>query len=189
MNQIRWPNWLFSNNSFNEYSRLISFRIDWFDLLALQVTFKSLLQNHNSKASILQLSVFCRVHLSHLYTTTGKTIALTIWIFVRKQSLLLNMLPRFVIAFHPRSNSLSILWLQSPSWAILEPKKIKPVTASTFSPYIYHEVMGQDAMILVFWMLFSHQLFHSPLSPSSKGSLAPLHFLPLEWYHLHTWVC
>ena len=103
MNQVRWPNWLFSNNPFNEYSRLISFRIDWFDLLALQVTLKSLLQNHNSKASILQLSVFCRVHLSHLYTTTGKTIALTIWIFVRKQSLLLNMLPRFVIAFHPRS--------------------------------------------------------------------------------------
>ena len=117
----------------NEYLGLISFRIDWFDLLAVQVTLKSLLQHHSSKASILQLSAFFMVQLSHLYMTTGKTIALTVWTFVGKvTSLLFNTLSRFVIAFLPRSKCLSISWLQSQSTVILEPKKIKSITISIF---------------------------------------------------------
>ena len=107
---------------------MISFRIDWFDLLTVQETLKSLLQNYNSKASILWHSVFFMVQLSHLYMTTGKTIALTIWTFVGKvMSLLFNTLSRFAIAFLPRSNHLLISWLQSPSAVILEPKKRKSV--------------------------------------------------------------
>jgi len=125
---IRWPNdWSFnfSISSSNEYSRLISFRIDWFDLLAVLGTLKSLLQHHSSKASILQHSTFFIVQLSHPYMTTGKTIALTRWTFVSKgMSLLLNMLSRLVRAFLPRSKCLLISWLQSPSAVILEPKKI-----------------------------------------------------------------
>ena len=111
--------WRFSISPCSVYSELISFSIDWFDLLAVQETLKSLLQNHNSKASILQLSVFCRVHLSHLYMTTGKTIALTIWIFVKVMSLLFDILSRFVIAILPRSKHVLISWLQSPSAVIL----------------------------------------------------------------------
>ena len=141
----------FSISPSNEYSGLISLRIDWFDLFAVQGTLKSLLQNHNLKASILRCSAFFRVQLSHLYMTTGKTIALTIGTFVSKvMSLLLNMLSRFVITFLPRSRRHLISWLQSLSAVILEPKKRKSVTASTFSPPIFHEVMGPDAMILVF---------------------------------------
>ena len=132
----------------NEYSGMISFRIDWFDLLAVQGTLKSLLQHHSSKASILQCSAFFMVQLSYPYTTSGKTIALTKWTFVGKvMSLLVNMLSRLVIAFLPRSKSLLISWLQS---VILEPKKIKSVTVSIVSPSICHEVMGPDAMIFVF---------------------------------------
>ena len=100
-------------------------------------------------------------------------------------SLLFNTLSRFVIAFLPRRKYLLILWLQSLSAVILECKKIKSVTASTFSISICHEVMGPDAMILVFWMLHFKPAFHSPLSPASRGSLVPLRFLPLGWYHLH----
>ena len=132
------------------YSRLISFRIDWFDL-AVQGTLKSLLQHHNLTASILRHSAFFMVLLSHTYMTTGKIIALTIQTFVGKMmSLICNMLPRFLIVFLPRSKCLLISWLQSPSAVILELKKIKPVNISTFSPTICHEVMGLDAMILVF---------------------------------------
>ena len=128
--------------------------MDWLDLLAVQGTLKSLLQHHSSKASILWRSAFFIVQLSHLYMTTGKTIALTRWTFVSKvMSLLFNMLSRLVIAFLSRSNCLLISWLQSPSAVILEPKKIKSVTISTVSPSICHEVMGPDAMVLVFWML------------------------------------
>ena len=105
---------------------MISFRIDWFDLLAVQGTLKSLLHYHNSKASILQLLAFFIVQLSHTYMTIGKTIALAIWTFVSKMiSLVSNMLSWFVIAFLPRSRHLLISWLQSPSVVILEPKKIK----------------------------------------------------------------
>ena len=156
--------WSFSPSS--EYSGLISFRIDWFDLLVVQGTLKSLLQHHNLKASILWHSTFFMTQLSHLYMTAGKTIALTIRIFVGKVvSLLVNMLSRFVIGFLPRSKYLSISWLQSPSTVILKPKKRISVTISTFSPLICHEVKGLDAMILVFWMLsfkpaFSTLFFH-----------------------------
>ena len=152
---IKWPSSIgalaSSSNPFNEYSGLISLRIDWFDLLAVQETLKSLLQHHNSKASVLRCSAFFMVQLLHLQMTTGKTIALTRWTFVEKvMSLLFNMLSRLVTAFLPRSKCLLISWLQSPSAVILEPKKIKSVTVSTFPPTICHEVMGLDAIILVF---------------------------------------
>ena len=137
--------------SSNEHPGLISFRMDWLDLLAVQGTLKSLLQHHTSKASILRCSAFYMVQLSHPYMTTGKTIALTRRTLVGKvMSLLLNMLSRLVITFLPRSKHLLISWLQSPSEVILEPRKIKPDTVSTVSPSISHEVMGPDAMILVF---------------------------------------
>ena len=135
----------------NEHPGLISFRMDWLDLLAVQGALKSLLQHHTSKASILQCSAFFTVQLSHPYMTTGKTIALTRRTLVGKvMSLLLNILSRLVITFLPRSKRLLISWLQSPSAVILEPKKIKSDTVFTVSPSICHEVMGPDAMIFVF---------------------------------------
>ena len=137
----------FSISPSNEYSGLISSRIDWLDLLAVQGTLKSLLQHHSSKTSILQCLAFFIVQLTHPYMTTRKTKALTRWTFVGKvMSLLFNMLSRLVIAFLPRSKCLLILWLQSPSAVTLGHKKIKSVTVSIVS----HEVMGLDAMILVF---------------------------------------
>ena len=151
---IRWPKYWRFNRSIspsNEYSGLISFRIDWFDLCAVQGTLKSLLQHHSSKASILSLLYGPTLTSIHDYwknqnfdstDLVGKVI-----------SLLFNTLSRFVIAFLPRSKHLLISWLQSPSAVILEPKKIKSITVSTVSLSICHEVMGPDAMILVFWML------------------------------------
>ena len=125
--------------------------MDWLDLLAVQGTFKSLVQHHSSKASILRRSAFFTVQLSHPYMTTGKTIALTRWTFVGKvMSLLFNMLSMLVIAFLPRSKCLLLSWLLSPSAVILEPQKIKSDTVSTVTPSISYEVMGPDAMILVF---------------------------------------
>ena len=128
--RIRWPNYWsfsFSISPSKEHPGLISFRMDWLDLLSVQGTLKSLLQHHSSKASILQHSAFFIVQLSHPYMTTGKTIALTRRIFVGKvMSLLFNMLSRLVITFLPRSKRLLISWLQSPSAVILEPRKIKP---------------------------------------------------------------
>ena len=151
---IRWLKyWSFSFNisSSNEHRGLISFRMDWLELLAAQGTLKSLLQHYSKKASIFWHSAFFTVQLSHPYVTTGKTIALTRWTFVGKvMSLLLNMLSRLVISFLPRSKCLLISWLQSPSAVILEPKKIKSDTVFTFPPSISHEVMGLDAMIFVF---------------------------------------
>ena len=148
---IRWPKyWSFSFNisPSNEHPGLISFRMDWLDLIAVQGTLKSLLQHHSSKESILRHSAFFTVQLSHPYMTTGKTIALTRWTFVGKvMSLLFNVLPRLVITFLPSSKCLLISWLQSPSTVILELRKIKSVTVS---PSICHEVMGPDALILVF---------------------------------------
>ena len=140
------------HQSFQSIFRLISFRIDWFDLLAVQGTLKSLLQHHSSKASLFQLLAFFIVQLSHAYIfTTGKTIALTRRTFVGKvMSLLFNMLSKFVITFLPRSQCLLISWLPSPSVVILEPKKINSVTASIVFPSICHEVMRPDATILVF---------------------------------------
>ena len=141
----------FSITPSNEHLGLISFRMDWLDLLAAQGTLKSLLQHHSSKVSILQCSAFFVVKLSHPYMTTGKTIALTRQTFVSKvMSLLFNILSRLVIAFPPMSKRLLISRLQSPSAVNLESKKIKSITVSIVSPSICPEVMGPDAMILVF---------------------------------------
>ena len=138
---IRWQKYWsfsFSISPSNEYSGLISFRMNWLDLLAVQGALKSLLPNHSLKASILRCPAFFMAQLSHPYMTTGKTIALTRRTFVDKViSLLFNMLSRLVIAFLPRSTYLLISWLQSPSAVIWEPKKIKSATVSTVSPYIY----------------------------------------------------
>ena len=151
---MRWPKyWSFSLSisPSNEYPGLVSFRMDWLDLLPVQGTRKSLLQHHSSKASILWRSAFFTVQLSHPYMTTGKTIALTRQTFVGKViSLLFNMLSRLVITFLPKSKRLLISWLQSPSAVILEPRKIKSATVYTVCPSISHEVMGPGAMILVF---------------------------------------
>ena len=143
---MRWPKyWSFSFSiiSSKEIPGLISFRMDWLDLLAVQGTLKSLLQHCSSKASILRRSAFFTVQLSHPYMTSGKTIALTRWTLVSKvTSLLLNMLSRLVITFLPRSKYLLISWLQSPSAVILEPKIIKSDTVSTVSPSISHDRTG-----------------------------------------------
>ena len=179
---IRRPNYWsfsFSISPSNEYSGLISFRMDWLDLLDVQKILKNLLQHHSSKASIFQHSAFFIVQLSHPYMTTGKTIALTRQTFVGKvMSLLFNMLYRLVIVFLPRSKRLLISWLQSPSAVIFKHKKIKSLTVSIVSPSVCHEVMGPDALILSFLNAVLSQFFHSPLSLSSRGSLVSLHFLP-----------
>ena len=196
--RLRWPKyWSFSFNisPSKEHPGLISFRMDWLDLLAVQGTLKSLLQHHSSKASILQHSAFFTVQLSYPYMTTGKTIktiALTRWTFVGKvMSLLLNMLSRLVITFLPTRKRLLISWLQSPSAVILEPRKIK---SATVSPSICHEMMGPDAMILVFWVLsfkptfslysftFIKRLFSSSsLSAIRVASSAYLRWLIIAW--------
>ena len=151
--RIRWPkHWSFSFNISlsNEHLGLI-FRMGWLDLLAVQGTLKSLPQHHSSKGSICRHLAFFIVQLYHPYMTTGKAIALTRQTFVDKvKSLLFNMLSRLVITFLPRSKCLLISWLQSPSTVILEHRKIKSATVSTVSPSICHEVMGPDAMTLVF---------------------------------------
>ena len=151
---IRWPkisSFSFSISPSNEYSGLISFLISWLNLLAVKGTLKTLLQHHSSKASILPRPAFVIVQLSHPYLTTGKTTALNRQTFVEKvMSLIFNMLSGLVITFLLRSKYLLISWLQSPSAVILEPPKIKSATVSTVSPSISHEVMGPDAMILVF---------------------------------------
>ena len=159
---IRWPKFWslsFSISPSNEYSGLISFRIDWWDLLAVQGTLKSLLQHHSSKASILWCSAFFMVQLPHPYVTPGKTAILTIWTVVDKEiSLLFNMLSRLVIAFLSRSRRFLISWLQSPSTVILEPKTKKYVLASTFSLFAMKwwqktnkQTKKTDARILVFF--------------------------------------
>ena len=163
----------------NEHLGLISFRMDWLDFLAVQGTRKSLLQHHSSKASILRRSTFFTVQLLHPYMTTGKTIALTRWTFAGKvMSLLFNMLSRLVITFLPRSQHLLISWLRSPSAVILEPPKMKSATVSTVSHLF--DMKWWDWMP---WSSFSEcwalsQLFHSPLSLSSRGCLVLLSFLP-----------
>ena len=188
--RIRWPKYWsfsFSISPSNEYSGLISFRIDLFELFAVQGTLKGLLQHHSSKASILQCSVFFVVRFSHPYMTTGKIIHLRRWTFVCKvMSLLFNMLSRLVIVFLPKSKCLLIPWLQSTSAVILEPKKIKSVTVSIFSPSICHEVMGLDAMIFCFLNVEFEASF---LTFLFRFHQVPLHFLSLEWCHLHIWGC
>ena len=151
---MRWSKyWSFSFNisPTNEHLGLISFRIDWLDLPAVQGTLKSLLQNYSSKASVLWHSTFFIVQLSHPYMAIGKTTTLIRWTFVGTvMSLLLNMLSRLVITFLPRSKHLLISWLQSPSAVILEPPEIKSLTVATVSPSICHEVMGLHAIIFIF---------------------------------------
>ena len=149
---IRWPKyWSFSVSPSSEFSGLVSFKINWFALLAVQGTLTSLLQHHSSKASILWCSAFFMVQLSHLYMTTGKTIVLIRWTFVGKiMSLLFHILFRLVITFLPRNRCLFISWLQSPSAVILEPSKVKSAIVSTVSPSICYEVMGPDAMTFIF---------------------------------------
>ena len=150
---MRWPKyWSFSLSisPYNEHPGLISFKMDWLDLLAVQGTLKSLLQQHSSKASILRCSAFFTVQFSHPYMTTGKTIALTTWTFVGKVMSLVFIMLWLVITFLPSSKLLFISWLQSPSEVILEPPKIKSHTVSIVSPSISHEVMRPDAMIFVF---------------------------------------
>ena len=144
--RLRWPKYWsfsFSISPSNEYSEMISFMIDWFDIFVIQGTLSSLLQHHNLKAPVIQCLASVMVQLSHPYMTTGKTIDFTIWTFISKVlCLLFNMLSRLVIDFLPRNKRLLILCLQSPSAVILEPLKIKSVTVSSFSPSICHEVMG-----------------------------------------------
>ena len=191
---IRWPKYRnFSISPSNEYSGLISFRIDWIDLLAVEGT-----QESSPAPQSPQFENINSLVLSLLYSPTltsvhdyWKNHSLNIRTFVDKiMSLLFNMLSKFVIAFLPKSKHLLISWLQSPSTVILDPKKIKSVTVSTFSPFICHEVMGPDAMILkVFECWVLSQYFQSSLSPTSRGSLVPLYFLPSEWYHLQIWGC
>ena len=180
---MRWPKyWSFSFNisPSNEHPGLIFFRMDWLNLLAVQGILKSLLQHHSSKASILWHSAFFTVQLSHPYMTTGKTIALTRQNFVGKViSLLLNMLSRLVITLLPRSKRLLISWLQSPSAVMLEPPKLKSLTLFPLFPHLF-PMKWWDRMP---WSSFSEcwafsQLFHSPLSLSSRGFWVPLHFLP-----------
>ena len=190
---IRWPkywNFSFSISPSNEYSGLISFRRNWLDLLAVQGTCKSLLQYHSSQASILWYSAFFIVQCLHPYMTTGKTIALTRWILVGKvMSLLFNMLCRFVIAFLPGSKCLLISWLQSPSAVILEPKKRKSTTVSTFSPSICHEVMGSDAMILGFWMLSFKPCFSFSSFILIERLFSSSSLFAIGWCHLHVRGC
>ena len=162
--------------------------MDWLDLHAFQRTLKSLLQHHNSKTSMLWCSAFFIVQLSYPFMTTGKTIALTRWNIVGKvMPQLFNMLSRLVITFLPRSKCLLISWLQSPYAVNLEPKKIKSVTVSTISPYIYHEVMGLALMIFVFWKLS----FKSAFSLSSFTFIKRLFSSPslsaIGWCHLYIW--
>ena len=151
---VRWPkyrNFSFSISLSNEYSGLISFRMDWLDLLAAQGSLKRVFPHHSSKASILQRSACFIVQLSHPYMTPGRPIVLTRRTFVGKvMSLLFNMLSRLVVTFLPRSKCLFISWLQSPFAVILDPNKIKSDTVSTVSPSMSHEVMGPYAMIFVF---------------------------------------
>ena len=187
---IRWPKYWsfsFSISPSNEYSGMISCRMDWLDLFAAQGILKSLLQHCNSKGSILQCWAFFIVQLSHPYMTTGKTIALTRQTFVGKvMSLLFNMLYRSVIASLPRSKCLLISLLQSPSAVILEPPKKVSQCFQCF-PSICHEVMGPNAMILVFWMLSFKQTFS--LSSFTFIKLFSSSLLSaIGWCHLYIWV-
>ena len=180
---IKWPKYwsfIFNISSSSEYSGLISFRIDWLDLPAVQGTLKSLLQHHSLKASVIWHSAFFMVQLSHLYMTTGKIIALIIWTLVGQvMSLLFNTLSRFVKAFLPQGKHLFISWLQSPSAVVLEPKKIKSVTASTFFSICCPEVMELVAMILVFecWVLTQPFSAYTMKGPSREACA----LLPMCW--------
>ena len=193
---IRWPKYWsfsFSISTSNDYSGLISFRMDQFDLFQVQGTLKSLLQHHSLKASVLQCSAFLMVQLSHPYMTTGETTAMTIWTFVGKvMPLLFNMLSREVIAFLPRSKHILISWLQSPSAVILEPPQIKSVTVPTVSPSICHKVMPSSHFFKPAFSFssftFTEKLFSSSLLSAvrvvTSAYLRLLIFLPASWFQL-----
>ena len=190
---IRWPmyySFSFSISPSNDYLGLFSFRIYWFDLPSVWGTLKSLLQHHRSKASIFWCSAFFIVQLSHPYMTTGKTIALIIWTFVSKvMSLLFNMLSRSVIAFLLRSKCILILWLQSPSAEILEPKE-RNMSPFLLFPFLFAMKWWDQilwSLFLEYWV--SNELFCSFTLSNDCWYEVPLHFLPLEWYHLHIWGC
>ena len=192
--RIRWPKYWsfsFSISPSNEFSGLISRKIDWFDLLAVQGPLRSLLQHHSQKASFFGAPPSLRSSsLNHTWPL-GRPQPGLYGLVSGVMSLLFNLLSRFVIAMLPRSNCLLISWLHSPSAEILELKERKFVTTSTFSPSVCHEVIGLDAMILLLliFVLALGWLFHFPPSPSSRGSLVPLCFLLLGWYHLRIWGC
>ena len=187
---IKWPkSWSFSISPSNEHSGLTSFRMDWLDLLTVQGTLKSLLQHHSLKVSVLWCSAFFMVQLSHPYMTTGKIIALAVWTFLSKvMCLLFNTLPRFFVAFLPRSKHLLISWLQSPSAVILEPKKVKYVHYFHLFHFYLPWSDGTGCHNLSLFLMLS---FKTAFSLSSftfiRGLFAPLYFLPLEWYHMHIW--
>ena len=189
---IRWPKYCsfsFNISPSSEYSGLISFRTVWFGLLAVQGTLRSLLQHHGLKASILRHSAFFMVQLSHPMAP-GKTTALTVWTSVgRVMCLILNPLSTFVIAFLPRSSHLLISRLSHRlQWFWAQEEDL--CHRFHHFPFYLPRSDGADAMILAFLKyLILSQLFHSPTSPSLRGSLVPLRFLPLEWYHLHIWGC
>ena len=187
---IRWPKYWsfsFSISPSNKYSGLTSFRIDWFDLLAVQEILKSLLGHHSSKASILWHSGFFTVQLKHPSMTTEKPV-FTTQIFVGKvKCLLFNMLSRLVIAFLPRSKCLLISWLPSTSAVIFRAPKRKVCHCLYFFPIYLPWTDGTRCHDLSFLNVVLSQLFHSPLSSSSRGSLVPLHFLLWGWCHLHIW--
>ena len=191
--QIRWPEYWsfsFSNNLSNEYSELISFRIEWFDVLAVQETLNSLLQHQNLKISVLWHLAFLMVLLSHRTLLLEKNIALTMWTFVGKMmSLFFNMLSRFVIDFLPRSKHLLISWLQSPSAVIFGAQEDKIYHCFHISPSYCPWSDGTRCHYLSFFECWvSSQPFYSPPLPSSRGSLV-LPFLPLEWYHSYISDC
>ena len=178
--QVKFWSFSFSFNPSNDYSGLISFRMDLLDLLAVQETLKSLLQHHSSKTSILRCSVFFIVLLSHPFMTSGKTIALTRWIFVGKvMSLLFNILSGLVITFLPRSKHLLISWLQSPSAVILEPKKIKSVTVSTVVPSPFQWHLNINCNLMTFKCTF-------PSTINCSLNVYKTEFLLLTPTHIHT---
>ena len=190
---IRWPKyWSFSVSPSNKYSGLVSFKIYWFDLLAVLGTLKNLLQCHKWEATILPVFSFFMVQLSPLYMTTGQTIAFTIWVFVGKVIFLLfNTLSRFVITLLPRSNHLQISRLQSLFAMVLEHKKIKSITAFIFFflSSICHEVLGLGATVFSFLNVEYQTSFLTLLFHPQEITLVLLHFEPSEWYHLHIWGC
>ena len=187
---IRWPKYCsFSISPSSEYSGLIFLKIDWFDLLAVQGTFRSPLQHYSLKVSIVWCSAFFMVQLSQPYVTTGKTMTLTIWTFVGSvMSLLFNTLSRFVIAFLTRSKSsdfMAAVTIRSDLGAQVE----EIWHYFPLFPFYLPCSNGAGCHDLSFLNISLKPLFHSPLSPSARSSLVPFHFLPLEWYHPHVWSC
>ena len=190
--RIRWPNYWsisFSISPSSKYAALISFQINLSDLLAVQGTLQSFLQRHTSKASILWHSAFFIIQLSHLYIATGTTIALIMWIFVSKVvSLPFNTLSTLVIGFLPRGRCLKFMFAVTVC-SDFGAQENKICHCFQFFSICLPKWWDWIPWSQFFWTLSLSQLFHSPLSPSSRNSLVPVNFLPLEWCHLHIWGC